>query len=371
MDDGINTGGKRRRVAGSRYVRRETGSQGLQWPLACLLVAATAASVCGQVIFEDDFTNGTLDSNDWECLEGYQHGWTKTADCPTSSSNGYITFEHHTFNEYDPGNSCLSQEIRTKSTMVCPDGIEFEARLRIRTPVPNGLVAGFFTYMDNSASSPSNPLESDEIDIELLTNQMNFLGHPGQEGDWIVVAAYDDFASDWVPDPYHHQEANPFVYGLDLGKFNTFKIHSYSNATEWYWVNDNGQDVRIFATTDPAPDEQMAIHLNFWAADFNLAADRCNWPLACDPWLRPAAKAEHDVVAYLDVDYVAARLLDVGDFDRDGDVDLWDFAHWHCCFAGPDQSPNNSCGGCIDADVHRDRDVDFHDFGVFQCRYQR
>ncbi len=51
-----------------------------------------------------------------------------------------------------------------------------------------------------------------------------------------------------------------------------------------------------------------------------------------------------------------------GDFDRDGDVDLTDFAHFQVCLTGqevPQNAPN-----CQDAKLDNDGDVDVRDFNI-------
>jgi hypothetical protein len=56
-----------------------------------------------------------------------------------------------------------------------------------------------------------------------------------------------------------------------------------------------------------------------------------------------------------------------GDFDRDGDVDLTDFAIFQGCFNGPNRPPAQA-SGCEDANLDGDAagDVDLSDFAVFQ-----
>jgi len=56
-----------------------------------------------------------------------------------------------------------------------------------------------------------------------------------------------------------------------------------------------------------------------------------------------------------------------GDFDRDGDVDLADFAHFRACALGPALPQTNPT--CADAKFDADDDVDLDDFGVFQRCY--
>ncbi len=53
------------------------------------------------------------------------------------------------------------------------------------------------------------------------------------------------------------------------------------------------------------------------------------------------------------------------DLDRDGDVDLSDFALFQLCFNGPNQAPGNHCA--VDSDFNDDNDVDLADFAVFQA----
>jgi len=53
------------------------------------------------------------------------------------------------------------------------------------------------------------------------------------------------------------------------------------------------------------------------------------------------------------------------DFDKDGDVDVNDYAYFQACFNGPGRPPAPNCGA--DADFDDDGDVDVNDFAVFQA----
>ncbi len=53
-----------------------------------------------------------------------------------------------------------------------------------------------------------------------------------------------------------------------------------------------------------------------------------------------------------------------GDFDRDGDLDVDDFAHFYTCTSGPGIAQNNP--SCADVKLDADDDVDQSDFAVFQ-----
>jgi formylglycine-generating enzyme required for sulfatase activity len=56
-----------------------------------------------------------------------------------------------------------------------------------------------------------------------------------------------------------------------------------------------------------------------------------------------------------------------GDFDRDGDVDSQDFAHFLACRTGPGNAQSQS--QCRDVDLDQDGDVDQEDYGLFQRCY--
>jgi hypothetical protein len=60
-----------------------------------------------------------------------------------------------------------------------------------------------------------------------------------------------------------------------------------------------------------------------------------------------------------------------GDFDRDGDVDLVDFAQFQLCYTGPREAGTASLlePGCELADFDNDWDTDLVDFGEFTLAY--
>ncbi len=61
---------------------------------------------------------------------------------------------------------------------------------------------------------------------------------------------------------------------------------------------------------------------------------------------------------------VSARPIAAVDLDRDGDVDLSDFAAFQLCFNGPNRSP--TLPTCTASDFDNDGDVDLADFAIFQ-----
>lgn len=59
------------------------------------------------------------------------------------------------------------------------------------------------------------------------------------------------------------------------------------------------------------------------------------------------------------------QILEPGDFDGDGDVDLADFALFSQCFNGTSNPPAPSCPAHTDTDIDGDGDVDIVDFAYF------
>ncbi len=130
----------------------------------------------------------------------------------------------------DAGNSTLSQEIYSNDAFSRQSGIQFEARVRIRPSVANGMVASFFAYSDKLMSS-GNPVWSDEIDFEFLTNQIN---QPAATGQQVFLASWNAFGAPGSAynDGVHHLGMNPIADNLDLTQFNTFKIRWLGDSLE-------------------------------------------------------------------------------------------------------------------------------------------
>jgi len=262
-------------------------------------------------LLRDDFNGSALDSNEWDCRDQNDSrvsGITQLRDCP-QVSGGMLTFIHHTYNPNEPNQTCLSQEIFTKQAFEPNAALQFEARIRLRSPIGNGLVAGFFAYMDKPNPLPGPDLVSDEIDFEFLTNQINN-PYPAFMGDRVYVALYNDFDGSWI-NHLKHWWTNPTVPKiviegrpqLDLTQFNIFRIRWLGDRVEWYWDPNDGMDeILVYKTSNVLPDESMALYLNFWAAD-------PNWPIAWDENIAPAARPEDDVVSYYDVDYVEVSYI--------------------------------------------------------------
>jgi len=308
-----------------------------------VLIALVAVLLSGYVaraqeLFRDDFDGVRLDPGKWSWQDrNWPVGqtWFKG---PPDVSGGLATFTHHTYNQYDPGRlSCLGQEIYSNVLFERLDGLEFEARVRLRTPMAGGLVASFFAYMDEQVAGH---IENDEIDFEFLSNQLNKRPDTHQ----VIVATYDDFWGQW-DDPDRHIVANPAVFRLDLGEFNVFKIRWWPDRTEWRWdPTPRDSDVLIFATTDAQADEPLTIRFNFWAAT-------SIWPLAWDPGMVPTNDPTRDAVCFYDVDYVVVRRI--ADCNRNGVPDAVDVQQSSSDCNGnsmPDEcEPDSDGDGVIDA----------------------
>lgn len=257
--------------------------------------------------FWDDFNGNGLDPAKW----GYQDrnwpiGQTWFRGAPTVSG-GIATFEHHTYNPYEPGNSCLGQEIYTHTAFSRGPGFGIEVRVRLRSPISSGLVSSVFGYTDK-AMPYGSPIWSDEVDFEFLSNQVN--NPPESIGHRVFVASWNDFGApgSGYYDSVHHWGENPVVPTLDLTEFNTFKILWSADSVQWYWDPDQvrGQDlypdILIDETSSVIPDEPLTLRMNFWAST-------SDWPLAWDSGMQPAFNSADDIVCYYDIDYIGAMRI--------------------------------------------------------------
>ncbi len=261
-------------------------------------------------LLRDDFDGDSVDPIKWKWRDENDSrvsGITQLRDCP-QVSGGMLTLSHYTYNPYDV-NLCLSQEIFTQQVFEPNNALEFKARLRLRAPIGNGLVAGFYLYMDKPKSESDPYLVSDEIDFEFLTNQINN-PYPSFKGDRVYTAVYNDFDGDWTnhlrlwwTNPNVPKIVLDYRPQLDLTQFNIFIIRWLGDRVEWYWDPNDGQgEILVNKTSNVLPDESMALYFNFWAAD-------PNWPIAWDENLEPVGNAEDDVISYYDVDYVEVSYI--------------------------------------------------------------
>ena len=270
--------------------------------LMITIVLLFASHLSASETFWGDFDGGGLDLTKW----GYQNrdwpiGLTWFKGAPTVSG-GIATFEHHTYNPYNPGISCLSQEIYTQTAFSRSPGFGIEVRVRLRPSISSGLVSSVFGYTDK-AMPYGSPVWSDEVDFEFLSNQVN--NPPESIGHRVFVASWNDFGApgSGYYDLVHHWGENPVVPTVDLTEFNTFKILWSADSVRWYWDPDQirGQDfyrnMLISETSSIIPDEPLTLRMNFWASSLD-------WPLAWDSGMQPASNPADDIVCFYDVDYI-------------------------------------------------------------------
>ena len=270
--------------------------------LIITIVLLFASYLSAAETFWDDFDGDGLDLTKW----GYQNrdwpiGLTWFKGAPTVSG-GIATFEHHTYNPYNPGISRFSQEIYTQTAFSRRPGFGIEVRVRLRPSISSGLVSSVFGYTDK-AMPYGSPVWSDEVDFEFLSNQVN--NPPESIGRRVFVASWNDFGApgSGYYDLVHHWGENPVVPTVDLTEFNTFKILWSADSVRWYWDPDQirGQDfyrnMLISETSSIIPDEPLTLRMNFWASSLD-------WPLAWDSGMQPASNPADDIVCFYDVDYI-------------------------------------------------------------------
>jgi hypothetical protein len=227
----------------------------LNWKsLILLLLVIPFFEGASQVLLDEDFAGATLDATTWDVAVN-TIGRTQFGLTPTLAG-GVATFRFDTHNAGDPGNTFKGTEIKTDAqfTRNGTEVLEFEARLRIVSPMANGLVNAFFTF--DAAGGPT-----DEIDFELLSNWIN---NPAAAGR-ILLATWDDF-DEGNPQPQQNFTTSALVKNFDPFSFNDYKMIWYADRTEWY-VND----ILIYSTTETLPDDPMKVHLNIWAPKSSFA----------------------------------------------------------------------------------------------------
>lgn len=298
--------------------------------ISAMWILATASSATwAEELFRDDFDGDEIDLGKWICLDRQEpQGWTWFVGCP-DVADGVATFTHHTYNPDDPGNSCLSQSIRSNMCFSRSVPLEVEARIRIQPQtVSCGLVAAWFLYMDEEVDEH---LESDEIDFEFLTNSI--VWPPGCGGHRVFVVTYDDFWGQWHH-PCFHYEGYPLVPGLNLAEWNVFKFRSWGDRINWYWNptpgGDPEEDVLIYTAISALADQPMNLHFNFWAS----------LPIWEDAWCeaaQPVGDPGLNVEGYYEVDYVVVRSdcgTCSGDMNGDARVDGDDIAGFVATYLG-------------------------------------
>jgi len=244
----------------------------------CLALAHSSAKAGGTVLLHDDFNGTALNSATWG-VGTWKLGRTQLGNAPIIA-NGIARLSFNTY-------KFMGSEIYSKSNFALGNGVEFEARVRLNT-LPNGLVTSLFTY------NTLNTL-SDELDIELLTKQIN----ASSGGAPMLLTTWNDWneATPTYGDCVHHCSQAPFISGLNVNVFHTFTIRWLPGSTEWLV-----DGVLVASSTRAQPDLATPIRLNFWAP-------ASGWTDAYDANLKPAANRKMGKTYYYDLDWVEVRRL--------------------------------------------------------------
>jgi len=228
------------------------------------------------VIFREDFLGSSLDSKNWVVEEG-ELDRTELGNTPiinggiaslTFDTYGFKGTEIHTNKRYSRGSK----------------GLEIEAKIKLVTPLPSGLVTSFYTWAENSSGSV------DEIDVEILSKQLNQASDKA-----LLLETYNDFHGDEkLP---HYWSTSKSLSNLDVGTWHTFTIRWTPGRT--YWLVDGV----VVADSDKAqPNADSYIGLLFWAPD-------SDWPDAYNSNFQPVTKPASNRRYYFDIDYVEIRRL--------------------------------------------------------------
>ena len=252
--------------------------------LALPLLLLLSGNTYSATLFFDDFNGSSLDETAWRLPTGNGTFFGRTQIKPPAFNGqnlrpvvvgGTVTLQLDTHNASDPSNNSFwGQEIQTRQTFLPgAGGVSIETRMRfLGTPGP-GIVGGFFTWgLDDNTGI------RDEIDVELLTNDLN--------GDRFFTNLYND-------DTFNDPGDGGFVSNslFDMTQWNTYEIRWLPDRIQWLL---NGAQVREqIAVVDNNPSE---VRLNIWAPNEGFSA-------AYNPALQPTNLAGNQQYQ-LEVDYV-------------------------------------------------------------------
>jgi beta-glucanase (GH16 family) len=243
------------------------------------LWSATQA-VAQTVVFRDDFNGTSLNTSLWN-LGTWTLGRTQLGNSPVVGNGiGRLTFDTYKFR---------GTEIWSKTEFSRGNGLEIEARVKLNK-LPSGLVTSLFTY-----SYDSQLAVSDELDIEILTKQVN----ASTTSDPVLFTTWNDWSesSPTYGDGIHHWSFSKTLAGFDVNTWHTYVIRWLPGSTEW--VIDG---TLIASSTKAQPDAKTPVRLNFWAP-------ASGWTDAYSSGLKPTNKASANVRYYYDVDWVEVRQL--------------------------------------------------------------
>jgi hypothetical protein len=231
-------------------------------------------------------------------------GWVPTGEFPRVEK-GALVIEHHLYNPYDNApegekRTFLGGEVHTVQEFSPDRPYRFEARVKLDPGTPNGLVTSFFLYGYDGSNS-------DEIDFEFLSNQMND-NKVYPNGDPVLTNTFNESR----PKP---EKVIPD--GLDLTDWNTFRIYWYPDKSrvDWTWViqpdTPDEREMLLRSETNPyyIPDEPMGLYFNFWAPCYTSWRPGCDpWDGAADPKLQPVSDPSLNEISAYEIDYVEVRV---------------------------------------------------------------
>ncbi|MEK6674291.1 MAG: glycoside hydrolase family 16 protein, partial [Planctomycetota bacterium] len=247
----------------------------------CCATNVSVGVVWDTVVFRDDFDSspGQPDPEKWiinhpeciwpQCTQWLQGRtrfpnptpWLANDEFPIIE-DGVLVIRHHLFDPYDSGGAnetFLGGEVHTRLEFKPDRPYRFEARVKLDSKMPNGLVTSFFSYGYDCSNS-------DEIDFEFLSNKTNDdTTYP--DGDPVLTNSWNE--SNQCP-------LYVFPVALDLTAWNTFWIYWYpqpnancpnGGCVVWSWLNSVNDEIllRTEVAVSCVPDEPMALYFNFWA----------------------------------------------------------------------------------------------------------
>jgi hypothetical protein len=250
--------------------------------VAALLMAARAGA---QVLLRDDFDTPPLDGSKWmvptepESLLGRIR--FRPPSVPLSITDGSIRLQLDTHDPSAsvPGSSFLGSEIRSIDTYSLENGLVIEARARLVSPLPGGLVGSLLTF---------GPLgeQRGEIDFELSSNDLN------ATEPRVVTQVFDHSRnSNRTPDARQLSS----VAGLSLDAFHVYRIEWFPSRVTWLI---DGEFVR--EETETVPKVPQSLRLHFFAPNASFREGH-------NGTLTPAATPEENEIYFFEVDWVKIR----------------------------------------------------------------
>jgi hypothetical protein len=226
------------------------------------------------VIFREDFLGTSLDTKIWTVETG-KIDRTVLGNTPIiTGGRARFTFDTYGFK----GTEIFTKRLFSRGTK----GLEIEAKIKLVTPFPSGLVACFYTW----AKNPSGSI--DEIDINILSKQLNMAS-----GKALVMEMFDNFSGNENV-PYYWSSSKTIS---DVGNWHTYTIRWLPGRT--YWLVDG---VVVEDSDKVQPNADSYVGLLFYAPD-------SNWPEAYDVNFKPVNNPSSNKRYYYDIDYVEVRQL--------------------------------------------------------------